>query len=155
MLARLSALNERRWLLLLALTAIIIRLPWAAAMTNRSPYGDEVAYVSHAENLCTSLRYVDRKGAESNFWPAGWPAFLSIAYCTFGVRAGVGVGLQIIILTLTCLVVSRMGERRFGRQIGRTGALILALYPNYIFYSTLMLTEPLSTLLSPLVPSRF
>ena len=40
-----------------------------------------------------------------------------------------------------------MGERLFGRQIGRVAGLVAALYPTHVFYSTLMLTEPLCTLL--------
>ena len=48
---------------------------------------------------------------------------------------------------MICLQISRIGERSFGPRVGRTGALLLALYPNYIFYSTLLLTEPLCTLL--------
>ena len=99
------------------------------------------------KKLCAGQGYVDSKGAQSDFWPVGYPAVLALAYCSFGMSTGVGVGLQILLLTLTCLVISGIGERSFGRRIGRTGALLLAAYPNHIFYSTLMLTEPLCSLL--------
>ena len=147
MLNYLTSLGERRWLLLLTVIVLVVRLPWVVAMDDRELRFDEVAYVSHAESLCAGEGYVDSTGAKSNFWPVGYPAALALAYCTFGVSSSVGVGLQIFLLALTCLVISAIGERSFGTRIGRTAALFLAIYPNYIFYSTLMLTEPLCTLL--------
>jgi 4-amino-4-deoxy-L-arabinose transferase-like glycosyltransferase len=142
-----ASLSKGRWMLLLALIAILIRLPWAMAMHDRVPVFDEYQYVSSAESLCAGEGYVDLTGARSSFWPAGYPAFLALGYCSFGVSKTVGVGLQIILLALTCLLISTIGERSFGARVGRTAALLLAIYPNYIFYSTLMLTEPLSALL--------
>jgi hypothetical protein len=147
MLTWIAGLGERRWLVLLAVIVVLIRLPWAVAMSGRAPQFDEIAYISHAEKLCTGQGYVDRNGARGTFWPVGYPAVLALAYCSFGMSTGVGVGLQVLLLTLTCLVISGIGERSFGPRIGRTGALLLAAYPNYVFYSTLMLTEPLCALL--------
>jgi 4-amino-4-deoxy-L-arabinose transferase-like glycosyltransferase len=142
-----SSLSNARWLVLLALIAVLIRLPWALAMNDRTPVFDEFSYVSSAESLCAGEGYVDLTGARSSFWPVGYPAFLALGYCALGVSQTVGVGLQIMLLVLICLMISMIGERGFGVRIGRTAALLLAIYPNYIFYSTLMLTEPLSTLL--------
>jgi 4-amino-4-deoxy-L-arabinose transferase-like glycosyltransferase len=147
MLTRIAGLSGRKWLLLLAVTAVLIRLPWAMAMSGRAPQFDEIAYVGQAERLCAGQGYVDSTGAPTDFWPVGYPAVLALAYCGFGVSMSAGVALQVLLLTLTILVISGIGESSFGRRIGRTGAFLLAVYPNYIFYSTLMLTEPLCALL--------
>ena len=144
---RLSALGEKKWLLLLALIAILVRIPWAIAMSDRSLQFDEGFYSNHAEQLCAGNGYVDQRGVEDDYWPVGYPALLALAYCTFGVTNGVGFGLQVFLLSLTCVVISSIGERSFGPGVGRAGALLLALYPNYVFYSSLLLTEPLFTLL--------
>ena len=143
----LTDMSQSRWLLVLALIAIVVRLPWVLVMDERELRFDEVAYVSHAKSLNAGQGYVDHRGARSSFWPVGYPAFLALAYSTPGVDSSVGIGLQIILLTLICLVTSAIAERSFGARIGRTAALLLAIYPNYIFYSTLMLSEPLCTLL--------
>ena len=147
MLAWATDLRERQWLLVLAVIAVSVRLPWAAAMEGRTPLFDEVRYISHATHLCAGLGYVDEAGDASDFWPPGYPAVLALAYCAAGVHASVGIGLQILLLTLSCLLLSSIAERSFGARIGRTAALFLALYPNYIYYSTLMLTEPLCAVL--------
>lgn len=147
MLTWIAGLSKRRWLVLLAVIAVLIRLPWVVAMSGRAPQFDEIAYISHAEKLCVGQGYVDSNGNQSTFWPVGYPAVLALAYCSFGVSTGVGVALQVLLLTVTCLVISGIGECSLGPRIGRTGALLLAIYPNYVFYSTLMLTEPLCALL--------
>lgn len=116
-------------------------------MADRAPQFDEVAYIQHAERLCAGQGFVDHHDVESNYWPVGYPALLSVGFCAFGSSQAVGIGLQIILLALTCMVTSMVGERSFGPRTGRTGALLLALYPNYIFFSTLMLSEPLGALL--------
>lgn len=116
-------------------------------MLEREPRFDELGYVGHAERLYAGQGYVDEAGQPSDFWPVGFPLVLAATYGLFGSHPTTAVGLQIIIGTLTCVLVSTIGERVLGRSIGRVAALVMALYPTHVFYGTLLLTEPLFTLL--------
>ena len=116
-------------------------------MIDRQPRFDEVAYLRHAADLCASQSYEDAAGRPTNRWPIGFPLVIAGALCLSAGRAAAGVALQNAIGVFTCLLVSILGERTFGRTAGRVAALVLAIYPTHIFYSALLLTEPLATLM--------
>lgn len=125
-----------RWLLILALLALCVRVAWALAMLDREPRFDEVYYLQHAQQLCTNQSYLDSAGRPTDFWPVGFPLVLAAALCLSGGHTQAGVFLQIAIGLLTCLLVSMIGERIFGRLAGRVAGLVVALYPTHVFYST-------------------
>jgi 4-amino-4-deoxy-L-arabinose transferase-like glycosyltransferase len=65
----------------------------------------------------------------------------------FGPGKAVGVLLQTGLGVATCFLLAAIGSSAFGLGTGRAAALLLAAYPNHVVYSTLHLTEPLSTFL--------
>jgi len=146
-LDRISALNAPQWWLLLVATALAARLVWAAAIHTRQPRFDEDIYIAHAVRLATGLGYVDDRGRPTAYWPVGYPAVLAFSYSLLGQRPLTGILLQVILGTVTCVVVCSVASSAFGPRIGRLAALLLAVYPTHVFYSTLYLTEPLFTLL--------
>jgi 4-amino-4-deoxy-L-arabinose transferase-like glycosyltransferase len=139
--------GERRWLLSLAIVAVVLRLAWAGLMAEREPLLDEAAYIGHAVPLAQGEGYVNEAKSKEAFWPVGYPLCLAVVYRLTGIGLASGVGLQIGIETLTCLLLYILGKRTFGTLIARVAALLLAIYPNHVFFSTLHLTEPLFTLL--------
>ena len=116
-------------------------------MVERQARFDEVAYLRHAVQLCQSHSYLDAAGRPTDFWPIGFPLALAAAVCISGGHPAAGVSLQITIGLFTCLLVSMLGERIFGRAPGRVAGLVMAFYPTHVFYSTLLLAEPLATLM--------
>lgn len=142
-----TTLTQRRWWLLLVGTALAARLVWAAALGPREPRFDESQYVLHARNLAMGKGYTDENGHLEVYWPPGYPAVLSGCYRMFGDRPFVGIGLQVILEIATVVLISLMGTAAFGMRIGRSAALLLAIYPTHVYYATLNLTEPLFTLL--------
>jgi 4-amino-4-deoxy-L-arabinose transferase-like glycosyltransferase len=139
--------GERRWFLSLALVALIVRLGWAGLIAERQPRFDEKAYIGHAIRLSEGEGYVDEAKRKVAFWPVGYPLCLAAAYHLIGTSRATGLGLQISIGTLTCLLLYLLGKRIFGTLIARVAALLLAIYPNYVLFSSLQLSEPLFTLL--------
>ena len=135
--------SERRWLLVLAIVALSVRLGWAFLMVDRSPMFDEVEYLELAEGLAAGEGYVDPSGNRVAYWPVGYPALLSLAFRVLGSSTAVAVGLQIALGVGTCLLLSVVGSRALTPAIGRVAGLLLALYPTHVFYSSLHLTEPL------------
>jgi 4-amino-4-deoxy-L-arabinose transferase-like glycosyltransferase len=116
-------------------------------MAERQPRFDELAYVGHAVRLSQGEGYVDEAKRKTAFWPVGYPLCLAVAYRLTGSRPATGIGLQIGIGTLTCLLLYFLGKQTFGVPVARVAALLLAIYPNQVAFSTLQLTEPLFTLL--------
>lgn len=146
-LRTLTALSPRRWTVLLAVVAIGTRLLWVACLPERTPRFDETAYVAHARALAEGRGYVDANRRPTAYWPVGYPVLLAAGFRLFGTGPAVGAAIQTILGTLTCLLVSLIGTRAFGRLIGRTAALGLAVYPTHVFYTTLYLAEPLGAML--------
>lgn len=145
---RLTRLPQWAWLLLLSAVAILLRVGWTLAIAGgRSPQFDELAYLNHAARLCAGAGYVNDAGLADNFWPAGFPFALAALSCVADDPYRASIGLQIVIGALTCVAISLLGERLFGAAVGRLAGLSLAVYPTHVFYATLALTEPLSTLL--------
>jgi 4-amino-4-deoxy-L-arabinose transferase-like glycosyltransferase len=142
-----GTLTQRRWWLLLVATALVARLVWIVALEPREPRFDERQYLLHARNLATGNGFTDEAGRPDAFWPPGYPAVLSVCYRIFGDSSFVAIGLQVVLGIVTVVLVAVMGTAAFGMRIGRGAALLLAVYPTHVFYSTLYLTEPLFTLL--------
>lgn len=147
LLGRLSALSERRWILLLLCVAIVARIAWAVSVLPRTPVVDEQNYVGHAVRLAEGLGYVNGDGERVAYWPVGYPVVLAAAYTLLGQSELTAVSLQILFGIATCLLISILGSATFGPAVGRFAALMIGLYPTHVFYSTLYLTEPLFTLL--------
>jgi len=146
-LDRISTLNSSRWWILLVTTALVARLAWAAAIHTRQPQFDENFYITLAVRLATGLGYVDDRGDPTAFWPVGYPTVLAFSYSLLGQRPFTGILLQVLLGIATCVIVCSIASSAFGPRIGRWAALLLAVYPTHVFYSTLYLTEPLFTFL--------
>jgi 4-amino-4-deoxy-L-arabinose transferase-like glycosyltransferase len=145
--ARIEAMSTRRWTLLLIATALLIRLTWCLAMAPRQPQFDEHFYIAQAVNVAEGKGYIDEKGRPAAYWPVGYPTVLASTYAVFGQTPLPGILLQVIFGIGACVLISIVGSAAFEPIVGRLAALLLALYPNHISYSTLFLTEPLFTLL--------
>jgi len=141
-----ATLGRSRWLLLLVCVALSARLVWCVALANRQPKFDERHYLALAANLAAGKGYVDQAGHPTAYWPVGYPVVLAASYRLFGHSPLTGILLQVVVGITTCIVVSRIGTLAFGVGVGRLAGLLLAVYPNHVFYATLYLTEPLFTL---------
>lgn len=136
-----------RWWMVLLAVSLTTRLLWSVAMRDRVPRFDEVEYTRHAVDLVEGRGYVDRDGRATAYHPVGYPAALAGAYRVFGPGKLSGVLLQTGLGVATCVVLTLVASIALGPGIGRAAGLLLAIYPNHVFYSTLHLTEPLSTFL--------
>jgi 4-amino-4-deoxy-L-arabinose transferase-like glycosyltransferase len=142
-ISSLTSSGGARWWLLLITVALLTRLAWAAAMAPRQPYSDEIHYIAQARSLAEGRGYVDESGRPTAYWPVGYPALLSVGYRLGGSSGIVDTVLQIALSIATVVIVAWIGTAAFGAHIGRSAALLLSVYPNHVFYSTLYLSEPL------------
>ncbi len=144
---RLTRLSGRHFWLLLVFVAVFTRGTWAIALGSREPRFDEVNYIARAERLAQGQGYVDARGRPETYWPVGYPALLAAGYAVAGRSRLTGVLLQLGLGVATCALVFAVGKSAFGSRVGRAAAVLMAVYPTHVFYTTLHLTEPLFTVL--------
>ena len=106
--------------------------------------GDTPGYVSLATSLVQGDGYTGGPGSNIDLARSpGYPAFLALIYSTLGREpwktALVQEGLGVVI----CLCLYRIGALAGSRRLGTASAIVFALLPNPILWSTVILSEAL------------
>ncbi len=147
MLAGLGGARRVRPLLVIALTAFLLRIGWACLVMDRHPRFDETAYVHHAQHLVHGAGYVDAGGRPTSYWPIGYPAALALTYFVAGKSYLAAALLNAMCGMATAILIVVLATSFLGPAVGRIAGLVAAAYPNHVFFASLHLTEPLFTLL--------
>ena len=75
-----------------------------------------------------------------------YPFSIGALYALFGVNHRIVVFFQVLLGTLVCALVYRLGCRLGGERTGRIAALLTALSPSYVFATNLLASENLFVL---------
>jgi 4-amino-4-deoxy-L-arabinose transferase-like glycosyltransferase len=127
------------WSLVLAL-ALALRVLWAA-LVPVVPLSDSLAYDLYARNLAKFDQYCLSPGDPSAYWPVGTSFIYSVLYRLFGTGNGSIVGFNIILGTLTTLLVLELATRWFGPKAGLLAGLLYAIWPSQIEFTTILASE--------------
>ena len=109
---------------------------------------DEQQYSQIARSLVAGHGFAWREGAPTSIRPPLYPAMLATIWRIAGsgnlqaVRA-----IQILLALATTALVYVLGARIYDARVGRWAAVVCWLYPSFIFFNVLILTETLFTLL--------
>lgn len=139
-------------LLSILILALVLRLLWVLrAETVPPPTGDPQWYFAVASNLAAgrgfTVAFNDQGwtpgpgGGPTTLWPPGWPATLAAAFAIFGTGLLTAKLVNVLAGVVTVYLVYRIGELSLGRTVGLIGALILALYPNNIIWSSTLFSD--------------
>lgn len=122
------------WLLWLAPRALLL-------LAHVTPSSDAAWYVDRATEMAQGLGYREH-GAPTAYWPPGWPLTLTLLFRTFGVSTLIVSLFNLLCSAVAALVMQDLA-RRIGRSAlaGRVALLLIALYPNAVFYGPLAMTE--------------
>lgn len=124
-----------------------LRAAWLAYV-NVDPldgrFDDSLYYYTVARNLAGSTGYIDPLiGIPTARWLPAYPALLALAFLISGksllIAKALNVGLALASIVLTYLLASRL----FDRRAGLLAAFLLAVFPSYVFLSTLVMAENL------------
>jgi 4-amino-4-deoxy-L-arabinose transferase-like glycosyltransferase len=74
-----------------------------------------------------------------------YPTFLAITYSIFGVKPCFAIIFQLVISSLTCIFVYKIGKTLFSEKIALLASILVAFEYAGILYSNLLLTETLFT----------
>jgi len=105
---------------------------------------DSAFYHGVAGALAEGRGYEDpATGQTTAQWPPAYPATLALAYLVPGdnllTAKAVNVALALVSIVLVCALAGRL----FDRRAGLLAALLLAVFPSYVFLSTLVFAENL------------
>jgi 4-amino-4-deoxy-L-arabinose transferase-like glycosyltransferase len=95
----------------------------------------------------TAERYLFHPLGSDTYHPPGYYYFLAGVYALAGHSYTAVRVAQAFVDTLTCLLIYLLGREIFGEAAGLLAAGLAALYPPLIFYTGVLLTESLTTLL--------
>ena len=140
-------------LLAIVFAALVLRVGFVLTRENRYYFPDTDQYAGIARNLLAegSLSYdAGHRACRS----PGYPVFLAGCFAVFGEDARAVRLVQAAIGALTCLLVYALAREMFGPIVGLFAAAAAAVYPFFIFYTGLVLTETLYTaVLAALLPA--
>jgi 4-amino-4-deoxy-L-arabinose transferase-like glycosyltransferase len=129
-----------RFLWLILLLSLVLKLALAIALDDVRPTNDENEYLYLAGVLVEKGRYAE------TFRPPLYPAYialhLALGWGTLGVRVT-----QVLLSTLTILLVYRIAGRTLGQTAARVAVTLVAFDPGLVAFSHLLWTETLFILL--------
>lgn len=118
----------------------------------RTPQGnhDPAFYRRYAADLALGRGYIDHASGEPTaYFPIGYPAFLTAltwfdkhVFGTTDVTKLAAVA-NLVLGTATIGLVARLGRRLVDVWTGVAAALVVAVYPNFVFHAAVLLSEPL------------
>ncbi len=146
---------ELPWFAALILAAVVLRILWVVHVNvdpNDGRFDDSVAYHNVAHLLARGEGYVSPYGlGVTARWAPAYTATLAAFYKLFGFHVTVAKVLNIAFAAATIALAYLFARRAFDRRVALLGALILALFPGQIYFSTLVLTETMFAMVFLLV----
>lgn len=137
----------RNRLLLVLILGLVLRVGllfyfWDEGLTIR----DEIDYQMLAENILNHHEFSYGVGQPHALRPPLYPIFLSAIYfITGGVHLNAIRIIQIIFSLGIIIILYLLGKSLFDKRIGILASFIFAVYPSFIFFTHLLLTEVLFT----------
>jgi len=138
-----------RWPIILFVLALAARIAWVL-YSHRMPVGlhDPVAYDSLALGIVDGRGYVHPwLNVPTAYFPPGYPAALAIVYAVFGRSVLWGGMLNALLGAGTVVITYELARRLLDVRVARVAGLLLAFFPNQVFYTGTLLSEVLFTFL--------
>lgn len=121
--------------------ALGLRLIWAMLLPVE-PVSDAKAYHIFASNIVEHGVYGFTPDQPGAYWAVGTAAIYAGVYWLFGIGSALGIVVVNLLSSLVVVwLVHDLGWRWFDESIGRIAALLLALWPLMIQYTTIIGSE--------------
>lgn len=133
-------LRLTRAVALVLLLALCLRLVWAWWVPVM-PLSDGVAYDTFARTLVQHGTFGWRADEPTSFWPPGTSFLHASVFWLFGIRYEAIVAMNIAISLGIIWVAARLAARFWNQQVALFSALILAVWPTLVMYSTILASE--------------
>ena len=142
--------RERRWLLAIVLVATALRLAWVLYAA-REPRGlhDPSLYEVYAARIADGHGYTAADGQATTYYPVGYVGALGavvwlVRLAPFPDNVPLTAGLFNLVLGVGIVALTfEIGRRLVDNRVGLVSATVVALWPNLIFHTAVILTEAL------------
>ncbi|HYE89088.1 MAG TPA: glycosyltransferase family 39 protein [Vicinamibacterales bacterium] len=125
--------------------SMVLRLLYALSIDN-APVADWEAYDRLARSLINGTGYAE-DGRLSAYRPPGYPIFLAGIYAVFGPHAGAAKIANVLLGSATVYLIYLVGRAWFDDHAARCAAILTAIFPTQIYFTALLASEVLFTLL--------
>lgn len=131
----------------LVVLTLLPRIIWAL-LVRVHPVSDSMVYDMLARSLANGIGYYWHPGNPTAHWPVGTSFVYSVVYrlCGFSYVPVVVLNLLVALATLGLLVY--LGRQWLGRRATIGAAIVYALWPMQIEFTTVLASEPISNLLN-------
>lgn len=138
-----EGMSTTQWIALIIVLAFLLRLAWVLSIP-ALPVSDFFRDYQLAEGLSSGLGYGYPEPAADR--PVGYPAFLAMLFYLFGVNIIIAKIFQVIFSVLICVLTYFVAhEAGATEMVSRMASLIITLYAQNIFFTSLLATEPMFT----------
>ena len=136
-----SLANTWRALALLVLLGFVLRVLWLVLVPT-VPEDDALWFYDHAINLVEEGDFVANNGAQTAERLVGYPAILASLFVVFGTSYNVGKVLNLLLSVVILLASFDIARQTFrSNRIALWTVALLAIFPNYIAYTSTLLSE--------------
>lgn len=132
--------SKTSFLVSLGILALIPRLVWVL-FVNTKPVSDFVLYNNYAINASNGIFNAYHHTYSLFPFKFGYPVVLSLAYRLLGSNSFSAVILNIVFSVLTAYSIYWLGKMLFTETSGRVSAILFALWPAQIMYSSVLASE--------------
>ncbi|MDZ7330980.1 MAG: glycosyltransferase family 39 protein [candidate division KSB1 bacterium] len=141
-------LENRRWLIVIFIFALIIRIFFILFwLQERLYWDDEFAYDRLATQLIEKHCYQNEEGKPTAFRPPAYPLFLALNYLLWGRHFWAARMFQAFIDCLTLVLVYLIAKRIFNPKTAVLSASIYSFYPLLIYTASTFFPTTLSIFL--------
>lgn len=144
-LTRLESIKESDFILLSLGLAFVLRIAWITLIPTQL-YADWKCYDEMAYHLSQVWRY-EENGLPTAYQPIGYPLFLAVIYWIFGHHHFIVECVNVLLSLGICLLTYLIAKRLITPVCARLAFLILALFPSQIFFTNVLASEIIFTLL--------
>jgi 4-amino-4-deoxy-L-arabinose transferase-like glycosyltransferase len=148
-LARMTAeaMGGALWIALLVMAGIAVRLVWMLLVDTHQS-SDGATYFSLGRRILEQGQYLDPRGDRA-YWPPGLPLWLYANFLVFGVQWWVPALGNAFFYGGAVYGTYRLGQAIATESVARLAALVLALWPNFLFSAGLASKELLVAAVLP------
>jgi len=148
----LKPINKKVWLSVIAIFLIAFSIRMFVAPQTHRVFFDEDIYLDIGKEILTEKKaclcnYGDYKGCYECIlmkWPNGFPFTVAVAFAMFGISESVGYALNIFLGSLSAVLIFLIGYLMSKEvKIGLYAALMFALIPQHIVWSSSTASEPM------------
>lgn len=132
------------WQLFIFFLALILRLIYLFQIKDADPlFYHPIMDALYHHDWAVSIIQGGWLGKDSFFRAPLYPYFLSFSYRLFGINLLIPRIVQLLIGSINCVLIARIGSLLFKKRVGIISGIIACIYPFFIFYDNELLIPTL------------